>query len=237
MGTRSPRYLEVAETLRRPILDGVIEPGTRLPSRAQLAVRHRVSEQVSRHALRLLVAEGLIESRPGSGYYVRRRPLTHRLPRTDRSAGPIGPFARENVGHAVMAATPAEAARLNVRVGETLHRTRCVGYSDRAPIMIHTSWEPAALTQGTSHAPLETGAAKNPVDRLAGVGIIIDRVLESVSVRSAREPEAELLGTEPGQPVLVVERTHYCGQRPVETSHLVAAPDSCELLYRLSLAT
>lgn len=236
METSSPRYLMVAESLRRPILEGRLLPGTRLPSRAQLAVRHRVSEQVSRHALRLLMTEGLVESRPGSGYYVRRRPMAHRLPRTGSDTGPMGTFLGEHLGAMTIAAAPAEAARLNVRVGESLYRTRHLARSEEIPVMVHTSWEPTALTRGTNHSPLHATTGENPVDRLARAGTVVDRVLECVTVRPAHEPEADLLGTEPGQAALVIERTHFSGQRPVETSHLVAAPEGCELVYRLSLS-
>ena len=71
---RRPRYLWLAEQLRAPILNGEMSPGTRLPSRTRLARSYRVSEQISRTALRLLVTEGLVESRPGSGYFVRAVP-------------------------------------------------------------------------------------------------------------------------------------------------------------------
>jgi GntR family transcriptional regulator len=231
----SPRYLEVAESLRRPILEGRLPPGTRLPSRAQLAVHHRVSEQVSRHALRLLVTEGLVESRPGSGYFVRSRPQSYQLARTDRATLPIGPIPAENIGRTTLSAPPLQAARLRVHVGETLYRTRCLGQRDGMPILVHTSWEPASLTRGTLHTPLTARTGDSPIDRLARVGVQIDRVTESVSARPAREPEAGLLGTTAGNAVLIIERIHYSGPRPVELSQLVATPECCELVYRLSL--
>ena len=64
----------------------------------------------------------------------------------------------------------------------------------------------------------------------------VDRVVEEVGVRSLRDSEASLLGSAPGIPVLVVERTHYSANRPVETSDLIGSAEQCRLLYKLTLA-
>ncbi|GAB3210807.1 GntR family transcriptional regulator [Marinactinospora thermotolerans] len=235
--SRQPRYLWVAETLRRPILSGELAAGTRLPSRAQLARQYEVSEQVSRNALRLLVTEGLVESRPGSGYYVRGLPEAHRFSRTDRASGTgVEPLDAEPVGTVTLPADLSLAQRLRIREDEPLYRTCFVGSSEGAPVAVHTSWEPTILTHGTSRAPGEMIPRLGVIDRLGAAGVPIDRVVEEVSVRPLRETEAGLLRLTPGLPVLVVERTHFSGRRPVETSDLVATPDRCRLVYRLSLA-
>ncbi|MFD0774327.1 UTRA domain-containing protein, partial [Streptomonospora algeriensis] len=93
----------------------------------------------------------------------------------------------------------------------------------------------AALTQGTLRTPADAPPDTGVLQRLGAAGVAIDRVVEEVGVRPLREPEADLLKLAPGLPVLVVERTHYQGRRPVETSDLVGSVDHCRLLYRLSL--
>ncbi|GAA3731467.1 GntR family transcriptional regulator [Spinactinospora alkalitolerans] len=232
-----PRYLRVADALRVPILDGALPPGARLPSRAQLARRHEVSEQVSRNALRLLIAEGLVESRPGSGYYVREVPESYRFARTDRFSGSLlRPLAGEDRDTITRPACDRMAERLGIGEGEPLYRTRCVGTAGGAPVAVHTSWEPAVLTHNTTRAPGDADAETGVLERLAAAGVVIDRVVEEVAVLPLTEPEAVLLRLAPGAPVLVVERTHYSGQRPVETSDLVAVVERCRLSYRLSLA-
>jgi GntR family transcriptional regulator len=227
----------VAELLRRPILNGEYAPGTRLPSRSRLARTHHVSEQVSRHALRLLVSEGLVEARPGSGYYVRPVPQIHRFSRTDRSSGSgVDPLDREDLGTLTVRVGDLVARRLTLRDGDPVYRTRCLGTANGAPVALHTAWEPVVLTQGTLRTPADADPGSGVLDRLGAAGVIIDRVVEEVGVRPLREPEASLLKLAPGRPALVVERTHYNGQRPVETSDLVGSVEHCRLLYRLSLA-
>ncbi|MFD0802592.1 GntR family transcriptional regulator, partial [Streptomonospora algeriensis] len=130
-----PRYLWVADLLRRPILNGELEPGSRLPSRSRLACTYGVSEQVSRHALRLLVSEGLVEARPGSGYYVRSVPQIHRFSRTDRASGSgVDPLRRDDLGTCTETACGLVARRLGVRDGARVFRTRCLGMADSVPV-------------------------------------------------------------------------------------------------------
>src|SRR5258708_37070200 len=66
-----PVYLRVLEDLRSRIRSGLLAPGARVPSRNAIITHYRVGETAAKHALQVLVAEGLIEARPGSGCYVR----------------------------------------------------------------------------------------------------------------------------------------------------------------------
>src|SRR6266508_3457568 len=57
--------------IRRYIVERGLGPGDRLPSEGDLATALGNSRLIIREALRALEAVGLIESRPGSGWYVR----------------------------------------------------------------------------------------------------------------------------------------------------------------------
>lgn len=235
--TRKPRYVWLADQLRAPILRGDMPPGTRLPSRTRLARTYRVSEQISRTALRLLVTEGLVEARPGSGYYVRDTPDVFRICRTDSTSGSgLGRLAREPLGTEQEPGETPIVERLGLREGEPVYRTTSRGLSSGRPITLHRSWEPAALTIGTLRTPFDSAPDAGLLERLGAAGYPVDRVVEEVGVRVLRDSEAVLLDSAAGIPVLVVERTHYSGNRPVETSDLIGTADQCRLLYKLTLA-
>ena len=70
----SPRYRQIAEELRAQIEGGELAPGDLLPSEAALVDRYRVSRGTARQALIDLETAGLVESWPGKGRIVRRRP-------------------------------------------------------------------------------------------------------------------------------------------------------------------
>lgn len=64
-------YLQVAAVLSSAIKDGTYPPGSRLPSRAELADEFDVAPMTIQNALRELRDEGMIVSRQGSGVFVR----------------------------------------------------------------------------------------------------------------------------------------------------------------------
>jgi DNA-binding transcriptional MocR family regulator len=66
------RVAAISAHLRSRILAGHSTPGDRLPSVRALARSHHVSPFTAARVYELLVAEGLIEARRGSGYYVAR---------------------------------------------------------------------------------------------------------------------------------------------------------------------
>jgi DNA-binding FadR family transcriptional regulator len=81
-GANSPRlYQQVAATLERAIAQGQYQPGQRLASERDLAEELGVSRPTVRRAVIALEMRGLLESRQGSGIYVRRRTVAVPVPR------------------------------------------------------------------------------------------------------------------------------------------------------------
>jgi DNA-binding transcriptional MocR family regulator len=68
----------VIQDLRR--LVAASAPGTRLPSVRELTARHQASPVTVAEAVRQLVAQGLVEARPGKGTFVATRPDERRAP-------------------------------------------------------------------------------------------------------------------------------------------------------------
>lgn len=69
-GNASAKYLEIAQTLRREILEGKFEDRDRFPSEEALARRFGASRPTVERALRELKRAGLLEARAGSGFYL-----------------------------------------------------------------------------------------------------------------------------------------------------------------------
>jgi GntR family transcriptional regulator len=68
------RYLQVARTLRKEIVDGVYPVGSQLPTEHELCQRFAVSRYTIREALRRLRDDNLVSSRPRTGTLVVPRP-------------------------------------------------------------------------------------------------------------------------------------------------------------------
>jgi len=70
---RTKVYEEVAERIRRLIVEGRLHPGDRLPPERELAEHLGVSRTSVRDAIRVLELIGLLEPRQGDGTVVRDR--------------------------------------------------------------------------------------------------------------------------------------------------------------------
>jgi len=242
----APTYQRIADDLRREILDGTRPPGSKLPSRHELAAQYEVSDRVAVEAVRLLVAEGFVEARSGSGSYVRQRPEMQRLTRswyTTRRGG--SPFRAEmgaagragnwEVASETVEMPPAIADRLGADPGAAVMRTRYTFTADGAPVMLSTSWEPLALTGGTPVMFPEEGphAGRGVVERMAVIGQQIIAAEEVVSARPALAAEAARLGIRAGATVLTIARTYRTGERAVETADIVIPVERYSLVYEV----
>ena len=70
-GEDSWKYQAIADEVRARIRSGEYAPGSRLPSKSELKARHGVSDGPVNEALSVLRGEGLVETRQGSGIFVR----------------------------------------------------------------------------------------------------------------------------------------------------------------------
>src|SRR5688572_25580896 len=77
---------QLAARLAQRIEIHALRPGTRLPSIRNCAVESRVSRSTVVEAYDQLIAQGLIESRRGSGFYVRLRQANHPARRRNGNA-------------------------------------------------------------------------------------------------------------------------------------------------------
>ncbi|MBT2398099.1 GntR family transcriptional regulator [Streptomyces sp. ISL-100] len=241
-----PAYLRVAGDLRQKIVDGSLPPHTRLPSQARIREEYGVSDTVALEARKVLMAEGLVEGRSGSGTYVREQPVPRRVSRAGyRGAFPSNPFRQEQAEAGARGtwessseqeeATSDIAKRLGVQEGDRVMRTRYVFRDAGEAMMLSTSWEPLAVTGRTPVMLPEEGplAGCGVVERMAAIDIVVDNVVEEVGARPGLAEELMRLGGVPGHAVLVIERTYYASGMAVETADVVVPADRYRIAYHL----
>lgn len=241
-----PAYLRVAGDLRQKIVGGDLPPHTRLPSQARIRAEYGVSDTVALEARKVLMAEGLVEGRSGSGTYVREHPVPRRVSRSGfRALGDSSPFRQEQADEDVKGtwesrseqedASPLTAERLRIEPGERVMRTRYLFRVDGEPAMLSTSWEPLSLTGRTPVVLPEDGplGGKGVVERMAAIDVVVDNVAEEVGARPGLAEEMVELGGVPGHSVLVVTRTFFAGGRPVETADVVVPADRFRVSYHM----
>jgi DNA-binding GntR family transcriptional regulator len=127
---------------------------------------------------------------------------------------------------------PEVARRLDIKPGEPVNQTTYRFFADRRPIQVSQSWEPLSITGGTPIENPEEGPAIGVIARMDTMGQAVDHVIEKVTARAATRDEVKRLELPArGTYVLVIERTHLVGDKPVETCDIIFPGDRYELTY------
>ena len=141
-----PKYLQIAGYLRDQIVRGDLRPGDEVPSERELAAAWRVARPTAARALEALRVQGLVESRQGSGTYVRRPGAVPRARERYERARDLGSMyaPSESVEFLATEVTAApdyvlDALRLPAG-GQAIRRARLLRDGDRASIEVSTSW-------------------------------------------------------------------------------------------------
>ncbi len=213
-----PLYQQVDNTIRRRLIDNFWKPGEAIPSEMQLAAEMNVSQGTVRKALNDLVAENLLYRRQGLGTFVsehtERRALFLFFSIVGDEGARLLPESRV-LDCAEDAATPMEAARLQLAPSEMVVRFRRVRFFDENATIVET------ITLPLKHFP-GFGTEVDPPNNLfrfyqSAYGVSVAKTDEQLTAVSATEEEALLLGIDAGTPLLEIDRTaKMLDERPVE---------------------
>jgi GntR family transcriptional regulator len=73
MAQLQPMYQQIAEDLRAQIESGALERGAQLPTEGELGDKYAASRNTVRDAIKRLISQGLVETRPGQGTFVTKK--------------------------------------------------------------------------------------------------------------------------------------------------------------------
>ncbi|MEV4317815.1 GntR family transcriptional regulator [Actinocrispum sp. NPDC049592] len=228
-----PKYLQIANFIKDEIVRGDRKPGEEIPSERQLAVEWNVARPTAAKALNALRIQGLVESRQGSGTYVRDpQAATRARERYQRArkfgriyaTGDYAEIKSAEVVDAPEHVLEALALKGNARV---VRRHRVTFSTVHGAVETSVSWLDASLVEV---APLlvKTERIKNGTVRYVeeSTGRTAAYARDQVAARLATEEEAQDLGLSgPDSAVLVYRHTVYdAGDRPLEFAEAVYPP-------------
>ena len=251
-----PRYVTVADELRRRILSGAIPPGALLPSESHLQEEFGVARGTVRSALDLLRTEGLAVTEMGRGTYARpvlpvRRLASDRYRRElDQLRGDQPAATAFTADRGIswsdyrldkefreVPASEATAELFGLEPGTPLLERRFVFHAQGVPQQMSTSCYPLDLVAGTPVADPENEPwPGGNTGQLHSLGLTITAIRERVRARMPMRDEVETLRIPGGVPVLALTRKTYVGQRVVEVATEIVIPgDRVELEYLIDL--
>lgn len=208
-GPGAPKYLRLADEVRRRIRSGEYAVGDRLPTETALVDQFRVSPPTVRQALGVLRAEGLIETRHGIGTFVRdERRLQRRSRKRYGRARRDEQLLTSQLSHEIVFAGREEpptavAEQLGDDLEVVVRRRHLRDHSGRV-VEVGASYVPVGIAGGTflEKPTVVPKALFLCVEDLAG-----KRYAHAHDQWTARMPtpnEADALGLPIGAPVLHV---------------------------------
>jgi GntR family transcriptional regulator len=223
----TPPFRRIANTLRRDIREGRLEPGERLPSENELAKRHETTRTTVRKAIALLRHEGLVVSEQGRGAFVRPRPhlkmlLTGSNWRAHRGSGMSnfnaeaasqGRTAKQQLLTVEEVEAPAEIAeRLGVPAHTLVIVRKRLFVVDGEPMQFCDGYYPTSLFRDTDVAEdrrIRGGVHGLIEDPNGPIRRRVTRFIEDLDARLPDPAESEALAIPEGVPVVRVLRTAY----------------------------
>jgi GntR family transcriptional regulator len=206
-----PAHMRIAEWLERLIASAALKPGDKLPSEVEIANALGVSRMTLRQALSAIEAKGLIDRRRGrfGGNFVVS-------PRFEFDHASLPGFTEQmrrihvQPGARVLRATthrPTSDVRqaLGLNRGAQVHTILRARSANGEPIVLEEAYLPAANFPGLLSADL-TGSLYAVMREYNASPFSADEELEATQ---ASDEQAELLGIEPGSPLLLITRTSF----------------------------
>jgi DNA-binding GntR family transcriptional regulator len=227
-----PKYLRIAGHIRDQIARGDLTPGDEVPSERELAASWHVARPTAARALESLRTQGLVESRQGSGTYVRAAAIAprarERYARAHELGTMYGPSETVELLATELTAGPTHVLKaLQLPTGaNAAKRVRLLRRHDGRPSELSTSWfstelttlapkllEPTRLHGGTAHyiAQITNRPAAYARDQVAA--------------RMANTEELDLLQLTPPAAVLVYQLTVFdADDQPIQFDEATYPP-------------
>jgi GntR family transcriptional regulator len=202
-----PLYRQVKELLMKRLGDGSWTPGQLLPSEPEIAADLGVSPGTVRKALDEMSSESLLVRRQGRGTFVASHDEERILFQFFRMVSDNGvrrfPESR-TISVSVAKADELASKRLGIGLKESIVAIERVRSLEERPCIHETIVLPRALFPGIE----KIKDLPNNLYALYSVkyGVTIARGSESLKAVAAGLRQVELLGSEPGEPILLVDR-------------------------------
>lgn len=228
-----PKYLQIAGHIRDQIVRGDLRPGDEVPSERELASSWNVARPTATKALEVLRVQGLVESRQGSGTYVRRpRAAPRARERYDR-ARQMGTMYSEAesvefVAIEIVAGSSHVVEALQLPDGaDVIRRVRLIRHEVDGPIELSTSWFPGHLAHDASRVLAGERIRGGTAQYIASViGRQLGYARDQVSARLAAADERRWLELSRPSAVLVYRLTVYDDQDgPIQFDEATYPPE------------
>lgn len=233
----APRYAWVADILRDRIRQRIWRPGDRLPSEKELCSEMGISSITMRHAMSILVSEGLITRAQGKGSFVASDHVLvqgpSRLTSFTEDARARGWHGTAKVLGFEIVSSGEVSSKLELPGGASLIKLSRLRMADGLPVAVQTAYLPAQLFPGLESFDLETESLYEVMKR--EYGIRPATAVETYRAIQLTEGQAPMLGCQKGSPAFHVERLSSDGTgQKIEFVQSIIRADRYSLVLHLA---
>ena len=253
MAQQRPRYQGIADELRRQIESGELPRESQLPTEVELQKRFSASRNTVRDAVKVLVAELLLETRGREGTFVTRAhvPFVTTLS-TDPNTGISGlgeegstypalvrQQDRQNAGSgdpkvAVLECPPQIATRLGIKEGEYVVSRHQERYIEDTVWSLQTSYYPMKwVERGAARLLLPKDIVEGTVEYLASaVSLTQGSYRDLLWARQPNDRKRQLFNLTINHMVIQVYRTSFAEDgTPIRVTVTVYPADRNQIVY------
>ena len=215
-----PAYIRIHDAIKKEIDEGVWEIGQRLPSERDLADDYEVSRMTLRQAITLLVEEGILERRVGSGTYV----ASHRVQEKMRGTTSFTEIVRSQgkmpssqlISYQRKPANETEIQQLQLKATDYVIRMERVRFADNVPLVFEVASIPEELIRSFNREDITEHFFQTLTDN----GYEIGKSQQTIYARNASERVANYLKIPRNHAILALTQlSYFTDGRPFEYVH------------------
>ena len=220
--SNAPIYMKVYNRLKNQILSGSYPSGSFLPTESELEQIYQVSRTTIRKAVKMLSDEGFLSVRQGCGTMVMDTRTTQNYNQVTSVTESLKKRGYEVTTASTMIdvipATREIALDLQIPEETAVARIQRLQLADGNPVTLMENYVEYAKVPDIEKHQGHFVALYQFLEET--YGLTIDSTRDRISARSADFMEAQVLGIEPKDALLVIHRITYCQDHPVSIDHV-----------------
>ncbi len=212
-----PAYIKIHDAIKKDIEKEVWTIGSRLPSERDLAEHFEVSRMTLRQAITLLVEEGILERRVGSGTYVASHRVQERMRGTTSFTEIVNSQGRKPssklISYQRQLASDTEINQLQLEQSDYVIRMERIRYADKVPLV----YEVASIPEKFIKNVKKTDITEHFFQTLTSNGYEIGKSQQTIYAKIASERVASYLEVAKGHAILALTQvSFFTDGRPFE---------------------
>jgi GntR family transcriptional regulator len=205
-----PIYHQLEEYIKQQIESGILREEAVIPSEREFAERFQISRMTVRQAINNLVIEGYLKRQKGRGTFVSKRKVEQELQgmtsfTEDMLSRGMSPSSTL-LSFQIIPADKNTAFDLKIEEKDSVYKIKRIRLADGAPMALETAYIPVEIVPGLTEENSNLSLYQYIEEHLS---LSISEATQEIEASVADTFDAQTLGINIGDPILLIERISY----------------------------